>query len=260
MKILSWNMLYSNARQDEAYSFLENSQADIICLQEVPAAFLQRLRALPHHLAHASEVDRIDRNSPSTHYVALLSRYPILRNWPFALDVPRPRTRLRTMLFTSVLFRLGLWARGEGNRNGICADVKCADDSLLRVLCVHLSLTTPAQRAQECALAMRELSSSSPNIVAGDLNVIDSRKLSILNWFLGGPLRSALVPTQERTAMEATFAQAGLKNPCIGRITHPLSASQLDHILVPAAMDVERVTIIENRYGSDHNPIVVETC
>lgn len=259
MKILSWNMLCSNRKFDISYSFLKNSNADIICLQEVPHTFLARLSTLPYHLAHAPEVDRIEKGSRVTQYVVILSRYPIVESGLFALTGASSSTSARATLFTSLMFSLRLWERGVGNRHGVYADLKLPDGSMLRAICVHLSLTTPAQRAEEFTLVTHKLHTSNRNVVAGDFNVIDSRRLSVLNWFLGGPLRSALFPHEERADMEQKFALAGLANPLIGQATHPLSAAQLDHILVPAGSHVRSATVIHERYGSDHNPIIVET-
>ena len=52
---------------------------------------------------------------------------------------------------------------------------------------------------------------------------------------------------------------AGFKNPLRGKITHRISRSQLDHILVSSDFSVQNAEVIPDPHGSDHNPITVET-
>ena len=258
MRILSWNILFSSRNLDEAYAFIERTNADIVCLQEVPASFLERLRKLPYYAVAAPETDRWFRRVKSTEYVVILTRYQIFAEGSFPIPSSEPHEPLRTRLVSKLMNLFNMWARGCGNRHGVFADMEISYGVVIRVINVHLSLTYPSRRASEFALVSRSLHETRPNIICGDFNVIESGKMSILNWLLGGLISDVTNAKRERLAMEAAFRNNGLINPLKGLVTHPLSASQLDHILVPENAKVKEARVVKERYGSDHNPVIVE--
>ncbi|MGH7175597.1 MAG: endonuclease/exonuclease/phosphatase family protein, partial [Minisyncoccia bacterium] len=146
MKIYSWNMWFSNTRFAEARTFIENSGADIFCLQEVPTAFIEELKALPYHLAYAPEVDRLFKGETSTQYIAILSRYPIRDVGPIELPYYEPHLPLRTKVFATLMVSIGLWGWGRGNRHALYADLETPRGGV-RVFNSHLPLLAPRIRA-----------------------------------------------------------------------------------------------------------------
>jgi len=258
MKILSWNVLFSNARQDEAFAFIDQTDADIVCLQEVPENFLARLKTLPYRVVSAPETDRVFGGKRSTQFVVILSKFPLLAEGAFPIPPSEPEAPLRTRLFARLMYLLRLFAKGCGNRHGIFADLETAYGRAIRVVCIHLSLTHPARRERELQLAFRAMHDELPTVIAGDFNTIGHRRMSVLNWLLGGTLGDALFPARERLRREERFRAHGLLNPLRGLSTHPASASQLDHILVPDTATILSAKRIRERHGSDHNPVLIE--
>ena len=137
------------------------------------------------------------------------------------------------------------------------ADIS-VDGETVRVLNLHLTLTHPNARAEELEKALLHRDPRLLTIVCGDLNVIESPKMSLLNWILGGSLLDMLLFSRARKDHERRFTHHELSNPLAGKSTHPLSRSQLDHILLSKHFVVQDARVISNRHGSDHHPIVAQ--
>lgn len=255
MKIYSWNMLYRNRELDRAFEFIAHADFDIFCLQEVPQDFLERLLALPHHHAYTVDVERISSETATPIYLVILSRYPIAREARFAFPEYWPLLSLRTRAFIH-LMRPFHFSKLR-NRSGFFADVELPG-GLVRVFCLHLILAHPAWRLKEFERAMFERDPSKPTIVCGDFNIVESPKVSLLNWLLGGRVRDALLYTRERTHIEKRFVEHELVNALRGKVTHQISRSQLDHVLVSHSFSITSATVLPDRIGSDHHPIRVE--
>src|SRR3989344_1419848 len=161
MKVYSWNIFFRNTDFDRAFRFIEQLDFDVLCLQEVPESFLERLSKLNVHVASAPDVD------------------------------------------------------------------------------------------------MREIAPSSPTIVCGDFNILDTPLVSPFNWLLGGRVSDALRWRRERREIESRFAATGFVNPLRGRYTHIFGA-QLDHILVSPEFSVISAKVERRWIGSDHYPVSVE--
>jgi len=254
MKVLSWNMLFTNSHLERALAFLRSADADIICLQEVPKQFLLQLRALPYELVSAQEIERVHRSGRSAQYLVILSRYPIRRRQAVRLPLRDTHDPLRTRLFVRVMRALGVWAQGVGDRHALIADLD-THDGIVRAFNLHLPLHRFAWRQEEFELALAERDATIPTIVCGDFNTLESRRIAVLSWLLGGRFASAVRWRRERTNMQERFDAHGLTNPLRGRITHPLSNSQLDHILASKHFFVGESAAQRETIGSDHRPI-----
>ena len=257
MKIYSWNILFRNKELDRAFEFIRTTDFDIFCLQEVPADFLTHLKTLPVAVVAIPETDRVFKGKHSTQYVVLLSRYPIRTFEAISLPYYDLDLPLRGKLFTWLMFALRLWAKGLGNRHAAHADIE-TPTGIVRVFNLHLTLTQPAWRLEEFERAMTERDTTLPAIVCGDFNILESPKITLLNWLLGGSIDDVFLWMRERTHIEKRFVSHELSNPLRGKNTHPLSRSQLDHILVSHSLTVKDAQVIPDRIGSDHHPIRVE--
>ena len=257
MIIYSWNMLFRNRELDRAFEFISHADFNIICLQEVPEEFLKRLKTLPYHLAYRTDVERLFSSGTIVNHVVILSKYPIEAQG----EIPFPEywhlLPLRTRIFVR-LMRPFSFSKIR-NRGAIFADVRVPNSApAVRVFNLHLILAQPAWRLKEFGLAMTERDPSRPTIVCGDFNTIQSPRTSLLNWILGGRASDALLYNRERTRIERSFVEHKLTNALAGGITHPLSQSQLDHILVSHSFAIKNAEILPDRIGSDHHPIRVE--
>lgn len=253
MKLYSWNMYFRNGELDRAFAFIQSLDFDILCLQEVPEVFLERLRELGLQFAYTKELDFIDDQVEQA-YCVILSKHRIVQSHDFAL--PKYIQPFRTKAFIALMHVWG-WRRSTGRRC-LFADIELPGLLRTRVFCLHLTLSHPHQRAAEFGAAMARRGESTPTIVCGDLNILESPRVILLNWLLGGRSREIFTIRNERRDIERTFAELKLQNPLRGKPTQTISHSQLDHILVPNNFSVTKAQVLRDRVGSDHHPIFVE--
>lgn len=256
MIIYSWNMLYRNERPHDAFTFIAESDFDLFCLQEVPEAFLKRLQTLPCEIAHRVDVERLSgKNAYEKLYLVILSKHPIQNQGGVPFPEYWPLLPLRTRLFVHLMpSRFFTKIR---NRGGLYADVTVGGASL-HVFNLHLILAQPLWRLKEFEMAMTMRDRARPSIVCGDFNVLEKPHITLLNWLLGGRFGDVALYGRERTHIEERFVEHNLHNALSGKITHPLSRSQLDHILVSRSFRIQNAAVIPDRFGSDHHPIRAE--
>ncbi len=258
MKIYSWNMLFKNAEQERAFDFIEQSDFDIFCLQEVPEEFLARLKERFPNISYAVETARTFAGVRGVQYLVTLSRWPIAESTAIPLAPRAAPAHVRSEIFVRLMMALRLWGRGSGARHNLRTDIVLPDTRTVSVYNLHLPLKHPAWRVEEFEYSLAGRGLQSPTIVCGDFNIIESPHITILNWLLGGTFADAFFWKRERTAAEKRFAEHRLHNPLRSQSTHPTSYSQLDHILLSPDFTVKKARVIRDRHGSDHRPIFVE--
>ena len=257
MRIVSWNIYFRNKDLDRVFQFVETLPYDVLCLQEVPEDFLLRLRKLPYHLCWSVDVNRLFKKGTVRNYLVIISKHPIGEKKIFRFDVPHiPR---RAKVLRRSLQPLG-WSKIQG-RTALIADITLPRyGAPVRVACLHLLLAHPSVRFAEFEKVMTHMGGSSEKILCGDFNIVESPKVSVVNWAHGGTLLDTLLWKRERAELERRFARYRLVNPHLNQITHPFSRSQLDHILLSGHMKMKIKTsgVMEDPTGSDHLPIFVE--
>jgi len=249
-------MLFHNAELDRAFEFIAQSEFDIFCLQEVPQAFLNRLMELPYHHAYTIDVERVLSREVMPVYLVILSRYPISHEQYYPFPDYWPNLPLRARLFVHLMRPFHFTQ--IRNRSGFSVDV-ATPRGPIHIFNLHLILAHPSWRLKEFETAMAARDPSRPTIICGDFNVLEAPSITILNWLLGGTAHDAILHQRERTLIEERFVAHELTNALRGSITHPLSRSQLDHILVSPLFSIKSASVLPDRMGSDHCPIVVET-
>lgn len=255
MKIYSWNMLFRNKELDRAFEFISTSGFDVFCLQEVPQVFLDRLLTLPCHHAYTVDVDRVLPEGNMRNYLVILSRYPISNEHYFPFPDYWPTLPWYTRALVHLLRPIGF----SKVKNRSSFSVKVATPvGLLHVYNLHLVLAHPTLRLREFEQAMAAQEPERPTIVCGDFNILERAHITPLNWLFGGRVSDALRCRRERTLIEERFVAHELTNPLRGSVTHPLSSSQLDHILVSHSLFIKNAVVISDRVGSDHHPICLE--
>lgn len=250
-------MLYRNRELDRAFDFIKNADFDIFCLQEVPEAFLARLQTLPCYTAYRTDVERFKRNHTEHIFIVILSKHPIEMHEEISFPDYWSILPIRSRLFVNLMPHR-LFSRIR-NRNAIYADISVPNISkTIRVFNLHLILARPAWRLKEFETAMIDRNPEQPSVICGDFNTLQSLHITPLNWILGGRLRSVVLRNRERTHIEKHFVEHKLTNALSGEITHPISQSQLDHILVSNSFLIKNAFVLPDRIGSDHHPIFVE--
>ncbi|MCR4333751.1 MAG: endonuclease/exonuclease/phosphatase family protein [Patescibacteria group bacterium] len=256
MKIYSWNTLFRNKELDRAFEFISHADFDIFCLQEVSEEFLKRLQTLPYHLVYRTDVERLFKNGDVHNYIVILSTHPIASQGEIPFSEYWPLLPWRARIFVNLM--PSRFFSKIRNRGALYADVTI-HETVVRIFNLHLILAQPAWRLKEFEMAMAKRDPSKPTIVCGDFNTLQAPHITPLNWILGGDLADALLFSRERTHIEQRFVEHKLTNPLYGGITHPVSQSQLDHILVSHSFSIKHAEISPDRIGSDHHPIYVET-
>lgn len=252
-------MLFRNRELDRAFEFISKTDFDIFCLQEVPEDFLKRLQTLStsvsYSIAYRSDVERLFPDGVKNNFVVTFSKYPITNKGEIQFPEYWHLLPLRTRIFVRLMRPFGFSM--IRNRGGMFVDINAGGKSI-RVMNLHLILAQPAWRLKEFEMAMAERDPSRPTIVCGDFNTIEAPHISILNWILGGKVSDAFLHKRERTEINKQFVQHELVNTLAGSVTHPLSRSQLDHILVSHSFTIKNASVLPDRVGSDHHPIMVE--
>lgn len=248
-------MLYRNRELDRAFTFIANSEFDVFCLQEVPEAFLARLHTLPYHLASHIEVDRLLPSGIAHTYGVILSKNDITSKGEIPFDEYWSQLPLRTRLFVHLM--PSRFFSKIRNRSGLFVDI-LQDGQSLRVFNLHLVLAQPAWRLAEFERAMEKRNTEQSTIVCGDFNIIENPFIGLLNWILGGRISDTLLYRRERATIEKHFISHGLTNALRGKVTHPFSHSQLDHILFSHSFSLKNTEVLPDSIGSDHHPIRVE--
>jgi endonuclease/exonuclease/phosphatase family metal-dependent hydrolase len=255
MIIYSWNMLYSNEEPIKAVDFIKESGFNIFCLQEVPEHVLAELQKLPYQVAFVVEtlLETSSRKFPT--YSVILSTYPITNTKEISFPKPPEPFRSKCARFGLNLLRKSEPIVHVGPRRCLYIDV-LVQEKTVRVFNIHLSLSFPKQRNLELRNALEYKSEYS--IVCGDFNILERFYIAVLNWLLGGLCTDWLFYTRERRNIEDYFKTLDIQNPLRNMMTHRISRSQLDHILVPRTAQVTEHSVIANGHGSDHNPVRVE--
>jgi endonuclease/exonuclease/phosphatase family metal-dependent hydrolase len=251
MKIYSWNVYCWNRKPEEVKAYINSLDFDVLCLQEVTDELLVYLKTLPYHIAYNVDVIRLlSPKKEVMNYVVVLTKHEIIHRRTFQYpDLGYP---LHTRAFIKMM-SVFKWS-WVTERGGVYADIR-VNGHTVRVFSVHLTVWTPGYREREFAIVMRNAGITHPVIVCGDFNIFDAPLIKIYNLFLGAPFAQGMPWYPERALFEGRFRKHGLVNPLKGQMTHRVSRSQLDHILVSHELRVTDMAVEADTHGSDHNPI-----
>lgn len=246
MKILDWNILFCNKKQDEAFEFIQNSEAEVVCLQEVPLHLLHRLeKETDYHICYAID---FGFNLPSKNH----------RYYMVILTKNKPRklysSKLSDMQTKSLVSKLSGW---HTSREFCYVDIDSKGQKY-RIFNLHLeAATNPIQRLVEFQNALKNMKKGCLNIVCGDFNIYGKW---FLNFFIGWmyDFRGYHYLIDERKEFEIVFSKNQLFNTFYKKVTYPLLRLQYDHILIPDNIKYREREVLKQNFGSDHLPIVLE--
>ena len=241
MRAACWNVLDENADATRILRFLDDCAPTVAALQEVTSGHATTLRAAGWAVCLANDFARDD----TIHHLALVSRRPLGPHRVLPVNADR-------MISPSIMGRWMRWTE--------CLDALTAAWDVggtgIDVTCIHLSCAvSPTRRARERDTILSALPRDRPAIVMGDFNAFGRPWLSPLAAPVFGFGPGDLARHELRDLRAAALAH-GL-TPVVDGATYPRFGLQLDQVLV-RGLDVDRVQVLPERYGSDHRPILVD--
>lgn len=122
LRVVTFNVLWNNARHDDVVAFLRQTDADVIVLQEVTARWHRALRPLAERYPHQLPTGAFDEEGPG---IVILSKTPVVARatrLPYAA-VADISWRGRRVLLAGVHTVLPLSAWGRGLQARTFADI-----------------------------------------------------------------------------------------------------------------------------------------
>lgn len=224
VKILSWN-IWVNGYIKEITRFIKNSNADIVCLQEIKDDDHERdvisyLESLGYSYAFASTLQTWKDGKKYKHGLAVFSKYAIKNSRTFILSEEKPRVAVR-------------------------ADIKIGTQTL-HVLSTHL-IHTHQKQSEIQEKQVRNLIESIPSkktILAGDFNATPESETIKL-------LKGILVDTDKTSSPTWSVYKTSCELCNLDEITN-----RLDYIFTTKDIKSSSFEVGQSR-GSDHLPISV---
>ena len=250
MKILSWNICSGNKNQYEKLGqLLKKYDPDIVCLQEVNLDCSSNiLEFSKYYSIQAIDYYSLKKKEKAEHRLVLLSKLPILNK------------NSENKFSISDLTKISLWEKINKWQESFefqYAQVLYKGKNI-KIFNVHFEVGAgPYIRIKQFLKTTEKFNNSGDNFICGDFNIYGKWYKNILiGWAMGFSFKEMFI--DERRRFQKLFKVHNLKNPFYRKITYPLFALQLDHILVPQSWEVKKIELIKNRHGSDHRPIMLE--
>lgn len=253
MKVISYNIYRHNKQLKKVFNFIQNSNADIICLQEVPKIFLKKLQTdnpNKYQINYSNEYFIKSNHKKSILlYNVILSKYKI--------DKIKEIPHIEHNKFP-IYYR---WINKYDNLDikGIYIDITTQTGEQFRIFNSHLEcIASPNFRINQFKNLYTHKSLNKHNIFVGDYNVFANPFLSL---FIG--LFSNYKPkdyiTIEKTQFKKLFQTLNLKNLFHKKRTFKTLPFQTDFIVCDKNLKTSKPTVHKKELnGSDHFPISVE--
>lgn len=223
IKVLSWN-IWINGYFDEIAGFIKDSNADIVCLQEIKdndpeCDVISYLEKLGYSYAFASTLQTW-AGEKHKHGSAVFSKYVIKNSKTYMLSEENTRVAVR-------------------------ADINISTQTL-HVFSAHLIHThqKPSEIQEEQARTLIELLPNKKTILAGDFNATPESKAI-------GLLKGVLVDADKTSSPTWSVYKAGCELCNLDKIT-----TRLDYIFTTKDIKSRSFEVGRSR-GSDHLPISV---
>jgi endonuclease/exonuclease/phosphatase family metal-dependent hydrolase len=245
MKIATWNLWPKNRQQKEGVDFLLSLNADIICLQELREETVKYLHTIKGYFC-VPEIDLHIGNEVFWKAILSKQKSSAVQTVPFII-------KTKPCLALTQLPKIKICTEG---RNFQYADFEL-EGKKIRVFNVHLSSTTGSLHRFKQLNEIQQYFIKNGTIICGDFN---SFATPILNALVGLVYRYSFKEyfIREYDLLTHFAREHHLQVGYDKQVTHPLSRTHLDHILVPEMWSVKDAAIYKNRYGSDHRLMTVE--
>ena len=243
MKILDWNVYYKNKSLDNLLRLIDDTSPDIVCLQEVPGSWLEYFVGEDHwNEAYCVDFGIKKESGFELYYNLTLANETILEYRVSKLS------KLKT---NSLVSKLSGWYDSREYikahlQNGMC------------VYNIHLeSATNPQQRIREFCNVLETGSNQEHALYCGDFNIFGRWYVNI---FIGGlyGFKREDYTIHERAYFEKLFCEHNLMNHFYNQITYPSLRLQFDHIVTSQEEIISSKRVIQQKYGSDHYPIMLD--
>lgn len=250
MKILSWNICSDNKQQSQKLKqLLEKYDPDVVCLQEVNLECSDSIKEYhDYHIIQAIDYYSLKKKEKAEHRLVLLSKLPILNK------------DTENKFSISDLTKISLWERINKWQESFefqYAELAYQGQNI-KIFNVHFEVGAgPYIRFKQFLKTTEKFNDNGHNVICGDFNIYGKwYKNIIIGWAMGFSFKEMFI--DERRRFQKLFRAHHLQNPFYRKITYPMFALQLDHILVPQGWQIKKVDLIKNRFGSDHRPIMLE--
>lgn len=252
MKILSWNVSYTNRKISDLLEYAVAQKADIMCFQELPYRFLKELKKIKNYEIIFIE-DFINKNHKKSSFLVSMSKVEIGAKKTFKYYNEDAKSLLNKILYKKV------WEMTEVHKS-LIIEIK-NKSRIYSISNVHLACSVdPNSRLSFLEKMINNFNSKTINIIVGDLNIRDGKLFSLLTGFFSNySLKQYFL--DERKIFKQIIKKAQLKNPFSKHHTSVFpwtSIIQWDHILLPSNIKIKKKIISKKSFGSDHKMILLE--
>lgn len=243
MKVVTWNVYKENKTLEQAVEKVQDIDADIVCLQEVPIDKIDLFtQHYPHH-ASAMETWTERKTGDKTKILNLiLSKYELRDVAVEDISLGTIYSTTRYSQFSSEFISAVFTNQGVDYQ--ICnAHLRC--------------VAPPSVRIRQLEQIIELLDDEKEQIICGDLNTFSWPLINLLVWKRYKYTVKELM-TNGRKLFKKIFAQYGLQNPHIGAWTWKYFPVQYDYILVDKDVTVTAAYKDRKLAGSDHFMLIAE--
>ena len=249
MKILDWNIYKDNKKIDSAIDFIKSGDFDIICLQEFPTKYLDKIKNIGYHYKIAEERFVYKKDRPdAVMYQVILSKYDFLSANKIEHDNKHDAFKESKKHDTFTTESIFVDVNVQGKK--------------YRIFNTHLKCVAgPYCRMSQFNNLLENIDNSNGvnNVICGDFNTFGKPLINFFVWKYFG-YRLPEITINEKKLFNTHFELNGFRNVFKNTVTFLKFPLQLDYILIPKKMKIINKKRYLKSYGSDHLPICVEIC
>jgi len=243
MKVLTWNVYKDNKKMSKLILQLQKEDADIVCLQEVPERFLEKLSGMYEFVVSSNEGWTYRKTGEEILILnVILSKFEISHVFTQDISLHTLFEARKYKQFSSEFISATI------NVKGINYEV-----SNTHLRCV----APPWVRVKQFEEILKNIDTNKRNIICGDLNTFSWPLLNLLIWKRYSYTFKEIW-TNGRKIFDTIFTTHNLVNPHRGVGTFKLFPVQYDYILVDKEIVVNSSQKIKQLSGSDHYGLVID--
>ncbi len=256
MKIISFNVLFSNKNHNKIIEFIKTESPDICSLQEVTVEFLNKLKKLDYYIFYDLDTFTFVENKKIKLYLVILSKTKINKKKEYIIS-EKFKYKTRSLFVIFLLKQFG-WSKSNFGNGAIYIETEIKNEKY-RIHNARLKLVSGInRRINQFNKIIDNLSEKNFNIITGDFNIIENKFVKPFSFFIEHSFKEAFL-INERKKFEEIFKKYKLINNFKNNSTIVKIKNQTDHILTPIPIKIKNKKVNSNSLGSDHYPIILET-